>query len=169
MGSTRPKLAATTTLYARTDSDRTAQTLESRLRHHSTRPQPARQRVRQAAMGWVHQSCQIDDSAAIDDCSPWASRTHNTFELPSTSSSRRFESTDVQLSVTNHVGDGRRKPSPSHSRAISHDAISLLSLRKGGSFLRFVLPHTWGRPIYYYFYYYCHTTNITITINRPRA
>ena len=35
-------------------------------------------------------------------------------------------------------------------------AAYFLSLRKGGSFLRFVLPHTWGRPTYYYFYYYCY-------------
>ena len=112
MGSTGPKLEATTTVYARTDSDRTALTLESRLRHYSARPQPARQRERQAAKGWVHHSCQIVDSAVLDDCSTWASRTHITFELPSISSSRRFESMHERLHATD---PGRTQTSPTSS------------------------------------------------------
>ena len=127
MGSTGPELEATTTVYARTDSDRTALTLESRLRHYSARPQPARQRERQAAKGWVHHSCQIVDSAVLDDCSTWASRTHITFELPRTSSSRRLECVRELL----HVTDPRRtRTSPPSSAPlpppISHDAAFAL-------------------------------------------
>ena len=123
MGSTEPKLEATTTVYARTDPDRTTLTLESRLRHYSARPQPARQRERQATRGWVHHSRQIVDSAFPDDCSTWASRTHIAFEPTNTSSPRRLEFVRELL----HETDSRRTRTPPTSSSplpppISRDA-----------------------------------------------